>query len=67
LEESWASTSPGIEDAFRRNATVPIDDLAELVDGAVSVAPPAGDLHVGLIHVPAVPDGVPAGPGGLGE
>ena len=44
-----------------------IDDLAQLVDGAEDVAPPAGDLHVGLIHVPAVPDGVPAGPGGLGE
>jgi hypothetical protein len=44
-----------------------IDDLAELVDGAVHVAPPAGDLHIGLIHVPAVPDGVPTGPGGLGE
>jgi hypothetical protein len=44
-----------------------IDDLAELVDGAGHVAPPAGDLHVGLIHLPAVPDGVPAGSGSLGE
>jgi hypothetical protein len=44
-----------------------IDDLAELVDGAVDIAPPASDLHVGLIHLPAVPDGVPAGLGGLGE
>jgi hypothetical protein len=38
-----------------------------MVDGTEDVAPPAGDLHVGLIHLPAVPDGVPAGPGGLGE
>jgi hypothetical protein len=44
-----------------------IDDLAQLVDGAVHVAPPASDLCVGLIHLPAVPDGVPAGQGGLGE
>ena len=44
-----------------------IDDLAELVDGAVDIAPPASDLHIRLIHLPAVPDGVPAGPGGLGE
>jgi hypothetical protein len=44
-----------------------IHDLAELVDGAEHGAPPAGDRHVGLIHLPAVPDGVPAGPGGLGQ
>jgi hypothetical protein len=44
-----------------------IDDLAELVDGAEDVAPSAGDLCVGLIDLPAVPDGVAAGPGGLGE
>ena len=44
-----------------------IDDPPELVDRSIDVAPLAGDLHVGLIHLPAVSDGVPAGPGGLGE
>jgi len=38
-----------------------IDDLAELVDRPVHVAPPTGDLDVGLIDVPAGPDGVAAG------
>jgi hypothetical protein len=40
-----------------------VDDLPELVDGAVDVAPPAGDLHVGLVDEPATSDGVPAGAG----
>jgi hypothetical protein len=44
-----------------------VDDLAELVDRAVDVAPPAGDLHVGLIDPLTVPDRVAAGPGGLGQ
>jgi hypothetical protein len=44
-----------------------VDDLAELVDCAVDVAPPPGDLHVGLVHQPAIPDQVPAGPGGVGQ
>jgi hypothetical protein len=26
-----------------------------------------GDLHIGLVHLPAVADGVPAGPGSVGE
>jgi hypothetical protein len=44
-----------------------VDDLPELVDGAVQVPPPAGDLHIRLVHLPAVTDGVPARPGGIGE
>src|SRR5215211_3631060 len=43
-----------------------IDDLAELVDRAVDIAPPAGDPHVDLIDPPTVPYRVAAGPGGLG-
>jgi hypothetical protein len=42
-----------------------IDDLAELVDRAVDVAPLASDLHVGLVDLPAVTDGVAAGPSGV--
>ena len=42
-----------------------VDDLAELVDRAVDVAPLAGDLHIGLVDLPAVTDGVPARPSGL--
>jgi len=44
-----------------------IDDLAELVDRPVHVAPPTGDLDVGLIDVPAGPEGVAAGAGGVGQ
>src|SRR4029453_15348822 len=44
-----------------------VDDLPELVDRAVHVAPPASHLHVGLVDLPAVPDGMPAGPGGIGQ
>jgi hypothetical protein len=44
-----------------------VDDLAELVDGAVHVPPLAGDLHVGLVDPPTVPDRVTAGPGGVGQ
>jgi hypothetical protein len=44
-----------------------VDDLAELVDRAVDVAPPAGDLHIRLVHEPAVPDQVAAWPGGVGQ
>src|SRR6266511_3038083 len=44
-----------------------VDDLPELVDRAVHVAPSAGDLHIGLVDLPAVTDGVPARPGGVGQ
>jgi hypothetical protein len=44
-----------------------VDDLAELVDRAVDVAPPTGDPHVGLVDLPAVSHQVPAGPGNLGQ
>jgi hypothetical protein len=45
----------------------PAHDLACLVDRAVDVAPSAGDLHVGLVDLPAVPDGTPAGTSHLAE
>jgi hypothetical protein len=44
-----------------------VDDLAELVDRTVDVAPPTGDLCVALIGLPAVADGVAAGPGGIDQ
>jgi hypothetical protein len=44
-----------------------VDDLTELVDRAVDIPPSAGDLHVGLVDLPVVPDGVSAGPGGVGQ
>src|SRR5215207_8885588 len=44
-----------------------IDDLPWLVDRPRDVAPTAGDLDVGRIDLPAVADGMPAGPGGLGQ
>jgi hypothetical protein len=41
--------------------------LPELVDRSVDIAPPAGDLDIGLVDLPAVADGMAAGPGGLGQ
>ena len=44
-----------------------VDDLPGLIDRPVHVAPAAGDLHIGLVNLPAVTNGMPAGPGGLGQ
>jgi hypothetical protein len=44
-----------------------VDDLPEPVDRAVDVPPAAGHPDGGLVHEPAVADGVPARPGGLGQ
>jgi hypothetical protein len=44
-----------------------VDHLPELVDRAVYIPPLAGDLHLGLVHEPAVADGVPARSGSLGQ
>jgi hypothetical protein len=44
-----------------------VDDLPELVDRPVDVAPLAGDLHIGLVREPALTDNVPTGPGGFGQ
>ena len=44
-----------------------VDDLAELIDRTVDIAPPTGDLHIGLVYLPAVTDGMAAGPGSLGQ
>ena len=46
---------------------VDVDDLAVLVDRPVHVAPPSGDLHIGLIHEPAVTDRVAARSGRVNE
>jgi hypothetical protein len=44
-----------------------LKDLAELVNSTVDVAPLASDSDVGLVGVPSSPDGVAAGPSGLGQ
>jgi hypothetical protein len=44
-----------------------VNDLAWLVDGPVDIAPLAGDLHIGLVDLPALADGMSAGPGSLGQ
>ena len=44
--------------AFRRT---------ELVDRAVDVPPPTGDLHIGLVDLPAITNRMPTGPGRLGQ
>jgi len=44
-----------------------VDDLPELVDGPVDVAPLPGHFDVGLVDLPAVTEGVPARPSGVGQ
>jgi hypothetical protein len=44
-----------------------LEDLAELVSRTIDVAPLARDLHVGLVDLPAITDGVPARPSGISE
>jgi hypothetical protein len=44
-----------------------VDDLPELIDGAIDVAPLACDLHVGLVDLAAVANSVPTGPGSLDQ
>jgi Enoyl-(Acyl carrier protein) reductase len=44
-----------------------VDDLPELVDCSVDVAPVPSHLRMGLVHEPTVADGVPAGSGGLSQ
>lgn len=43
------------------------EDLAGLVYRPVQVAPPATDLHIGLVDAPAAPGHMPAGAGRLDE
>jgi hypothetical protein len=56
-------SGPGV--APRRD--IYVDDLAVLVDGAVDVASPAGDLHVGLVYEPTVADRMSARSGSIGK
>ena len=44
-----------------------VDDLACLVDRAVDIVSGASDLHIRLVHSPAVPNGMAAGPGRLDQ
>jgi hypothetical protein len=46
-----------------RNSLEHVNDLPELINRTVDIAPLARDLHVGLIDLPAVTDGMSAGPG----
>src|SRR5829696_1023966 len=50
--------SPGDED---------VDDLPELIDRAVHIAPLTRDLHIRLVHLPAATHGVPARPSGVDQ
>jgi hypothetical protein len=46
-----------------------VDDLPlpRLIDRPIDVAPSTGDLHIRLIHLPAICDPMAPGPGGLSE
>ena len=44
-----------------------VDDLPELVDRAIEVAPLPGDPHLGLVHRPAISHGVATRSGSLGQ
>jgi hypothetical protein len=44
-----------------------IDDLTELVDRSIDVAPLSRHLHIRLVDLPAVTEGVPARTSGVGQ
>jgi hypothetical protein len=44
-----------------------VDDLPELVDRSIDVAPLPSHVHIGLVDLPAVTDRVPTRPSGLGQ
>jgi hypothetical protein len=44
-----------------------VNNLAELIDRPVHIPPSPSDLHIGLVHEPAISYSVPAGAGGLGQ
>ena len=44
-----------------------VDNLAGLVDSTIDIAPPAGDLHIGLVDPPAGTGRVPARTGGVSQ
>jgi hypothetical protein len=46
---------------------IDVDDLPELVDGPIHVVPLARDLHVRLVHLPAISHAMPARPGGVDQ
>jgi hypothetical protein len=53
--------------ASRRAETNTSNDLSELVDRSVNVAPVTGDLHIRLVDLPAVADSMAARLGGVGQ
>jgi hypothetical protein len=53
----WNEAPCSLAVASYRN--VDVDELTELLDRAVDIAPRASDLDVGLVDEPAVPDRVP--------
>jgi hypothetical protein len=61
IEHRWAvSASPRAD--TNTSITWPNWSIAR-----VDVAPSAGDLHIGLVHLPSVPNGVAAWFGGVGQ
>ena len=46
--------------ASRRAETNYVNDLTELVDRTVDIAPLSSHLNIGLVHEPAIAHGVPA-------
>src|SRR5829696_3709639 len=44
-----------------------VNNLPELVDRSIHVAPLSGNLHVGFVHLPAVADSMSAGPSGVDQ
>ena len=61
-----------LEEAARRprvatRGHVHVDDLAELIDRSVDVLPPASDLHIRLVDLPAISYRVPARPSGIAQ
>ena len=61
-----------LEEPVSRHSVLPrgdqqVNDLTELVDRTVDIAPLSSHLHIRLVHEPAITHGVPAGSGGLSQ
>jgi hypothetical protein len=63
----WPAKEPPCRDAVPPWRDEHVDDLPRLIDRPVEVAPATGDLHIGLVHGPAISDPMAPGSGGLNE
>jgi hypothetical protein len=49
-----SAKNPSCRPEIAMPGDVDVDDLAVLINGPIDVAPPAGDLHIGLVGTVAL-------------